>query len=84
MDSVNLSCDWDIVMICLSGGAAKMPRTVAAPPGACFGVRGDQLLLLPCPAMNSEKPQPAFKAWEKRERGGRLEEAFHWKAAPCS
>ena len=77
--------DWDIVIICLLGGAAKMPRTVAAPPGAWFGVRGDQLVLLLCPAMNSgEEPQPAFKSCEKRERGGRLEEVFHWKAALCS
>ena len=42
--------DWDIVMICLLGGAAKMPRTVAAPPGAWFGVRGDpaSATALPC------------------------------------
>jgi hypothetical protein len=29
--------------------------------------------------MTLEKPQPNFKPWEKREKGGRLEEVFHWK-----
>jgi hypothetical protein len=31
--------------------------------------------------MTIEKPRPAFKPWEKREKGGRLEELFHWKVA---
>ena len=42
------------------------------------------MLLLPCPATNSEKQQPNFKVCEKRERGRWLEEVFHWKAALCS
>ena len=64
-------------------GRQDAPPTWCGTSGTCFGVRGDQLLLLlarpntclyhqsppPCHAMKSEKLQPASNAWEKRERG---------------